>query len=412
MGPFDEFEKNRAGMLRVMEDHWAAAKKMPSLLDHKPLNEIGTTVQLAWREAVRLGETYGYRNAQTTVLAPCGTISFLMGCDTTGIEPMLGCVVYKKVVGGGLLTLPSEVVRPALENLGYDNEDVRSILAHIKETGNIHTAPKLYDAHKAVFAEALGANAMRPEAHVDMMAAAQPFISGGISKTVNMPHDATVEEISEIYLRAWNKGLKCIAVFRDGCKLSQPINTKLTAKKKTKELKWGDRKRIDPTRGSWNHKFSIAGLKGYITTGIYRDGSPAEVFLRISKQGSFVNGILEALATSVSLGLQHGVPLQLFIDKFKDQKFEPSGFTGNEDIRIAKSLPDYVFRWLEMHYNEMKELGAGVDEVKASMIGEEVVAAMAAVDMSGPPCSACGNLTKRSGACYVCTVCGDTTGCG
>jgi ribonucleoside-diphosphate reductase alpha chain len=408
MEPFSEYEKNRDGMLRVMEDHWAAAKKMDTLHDHKSLNEIGAQAKLSWREAVRLGETYGYRNAQTTVLAPCGTISFLMGCDTTGIEPMLGCVVYKKVVGGGLLTLPSEVVRPALENLGYDNDDVRSILAHIKETGNIHTAPKLYTAHKAVFAEALGDNAMRPEAHVDMMAAAQPFISGGISKTVNMPHDATVEDISEIYLRAWNKGLKCVAVFRDGCKLSQPINTKLVAKEKTKSLKWGERKRIDSTRPAWNHKFSIAGLKGYITTGTYGDGSPAEVFLRVSKQGSFVNGILEALATAVSLGLQHGVPLQLFVDKFKDQKFEPSGFTGNEDIRIAKSLPDYVFRWLEMHYNEMQELKAEPAQIVAAVSDE----AITVVDMSGPPCSACGNLTKRSGACYVCTVCGDTTGCG
>ena len=416
LGPFSEYEKNKDSMLSVISKHLDAANSLPKT-DY-PVDDIVSAGQYSWLAAHEKGKEHGYRNAQTTVLAPTGTISFLMGCDTTGIEPMLGCVVYKKVVGEGVLKLPNGVIESALCNLGYSKDERASILQHITDTGTIHTSSLLRAEHRPIFAEALGDYALSPEAHVDMMAAAQPFISGGISKTVNMPSHSSPQDIADIYMRAWKKGLKCIAVFRDGCKLSQPINTELTAKNGTiKEnvMLWGDRRRINDTRRSWTHKFSISGLKGYITTGAYDDGKPAEVFLRVSKQGSFVNGVLEALATAVSLGLQHGVPLELYVNKFKDQKFEPSGFTGNEDIRIAKSLPDYVFRWLELHY---VSVGPSLDDPElARLLSKKIVeeAAIEVVDLSaahGPPCSACGNLTRRSGACYVCTACGDTTGCG
>lgn len=420
MGPFSEYEKNKEGMLGVMDKHVQAAKDLvagPVTVFSKVMLDVACAGVESWKTARRLGREYGFRNAQTTVLAPTGTISFLMGCATTGIEPMLGCVVYKKVVGEGLLTLPNHIVEPALVNLGYSVDAVSEMLEYVTEHGTLISCPILKNEHKAIFAESLGPYALRPEAHVDMMAAAQPFLSGGISKTVNMPSDATPQDIADIYYRAWSKGLKCIAVFRDGCKLSQPINTKLTSETgklaEPVELMWGDRKRIEDTRKAWNHKFSISGLKGYINTGAYEDGTPAELFLQVSKQGSFVGGIVDALAMSVSLGLQHGVPLKMYVDKFKDLKFEPSGFTGNEDIRIAKSLPDYVFRWLEQHYENLatqtKETGVAptTEEVKGLMVG--------GADLSmahGPPCSNCGNLTIRSGACYLCTACGDTTGCG
>lgn len=412
MGPFSEYAKNRQSMLEVMNMHLDASRSIPAVFD-SALNAIGSEATRSWAEAVALGKEYGYRNAQTTVIAPTGTISFLMGCDTTGIEPMLGCVVYKKVVGEGLLTMPNNIVEPSLHNLGYSDEQVKSILEHIQDHGTIHTAPELKEEHHAVFAEALGDNALRPEAHVDMMAAVQPFISGGISKTVNMPESATPQDIAEIYMRAWRKGLKCIAVFRNSCKLSQPINTELTDKSKfVSGLRWGDRRKIPDTRKSTTHKFSIAGLKGYITAGDYEDGTPAEVFLRVSKQGSFVNGVLEALATAVSVGLQHGVPLKLYVDKFRDQKFEPAGFTGNEDIRIAKSLPDYVFRWLEKHYDSSaKESGEKANVIPIRALPDKRIEVVDLSAAHGPPCEGCGNLTRRSGSCYVCTNCGETTGC-
>lgn len=418
MGAFSEYKKNEDCMLRVMKKHVAASQdilsKGPGVLDvrYARTYEAGKT---SWMMAYDLGLRYGYRNAQTTVLAPTGTISFLMGADTTGAEPMLGCVVYKKVVGEGILTLPNHIVGPALYNLGYGEESVNAILEHIQEHGNIHSSSHLKPEHSAVFAEALGPEALSPEAHVLMMAAIQPFLSGGISKTVNMPATATPKDIADIYMMAWQEGIKCLAVFRDGCRLSQPISTSLTSKNKSggDTLQWGDRRPVPRTRQGATHKFTIAGLKGYITTGRYDDGSPAEVFLQVSKQGSFVNGILDALATAVSIGLQYGVPLKLFVSKFQDLKFEPAGFTDNEDIRIAKSLPDYVFRWLENFYAEALNgppEKQKIEAIKASMVEDPIKV----VDLSaayGPPCMSCGNLTKRSGSCYVCTICGDTTGC-
>lgn len=412
IGPFSEWKKNEHRMQNVIWRHRDRAKRVG--VDEESNGHRTTTIALhsaalgAWDDAVELGGKHGYRNAQTTVLAPTGTISFLMDCDTTGIEPMLGVVVFKKIVGGGLLTLPSRVVAAALKNLKYSTGDIESILKHIGDTGNIHTAEDLAPEHQEVFAEALGDNALPPEAHIDMMAAVQPFLSGGISKTINVRSDATKEQIADLYMRSWKAGLKCVAIFRDGCKLSQPINTSLDHKEKSGAVtSWGSRRKLPATRKAMNHKFNVGGVKGYLTTGEYPDGALGEIFIRVSKQGSFLGGMVEAFATACSVGIQYGVPLQDYVNKFKDARFEPSGFTGDPDIAIAKSIVDYIFRWLEINYT--------IEEIKEATleVSTEPIAVIDATNsFDGPPCSNCGSLTKRSGTCYLCTNCGDTTGCG
>jgi ribonucleoside-diphosphate reductase alpha chain len=399
LGPFPEYGKNKEAMLAVVKKHWDAAKRIAGTTLYERSLEL-------WKDAYEGGVAFGYRNAQVTVLAPTGTISFLMGADTTGIEPMLGCVVYKKVVGEGLLVLPNNVVEPSLLNLGYGQDQVAKILDHLKQKKPIYTAPE-FDSHRhgPIFAEALGEYAIKPEAHIDMMAAVQPFISGGISKTVNMPKDATPKDISDIYMRAWKAGLKCVAVFRDGCKLSQPISTSLTnAGKAERGLVWGQRKRLPDTRHSLTHKFSIQGQEGYIHTGDYPDGSLAEVFINLSKSGSTISGMLDTFAISMSGGLQHGVPLRWYYDKYVGVKFEPAGFTMNESIRTTTSIIDYLVRWLWKNYGEEEET-----EKKDG--SEQVKTVPLVAGMEGPPCTLCGNLTRRSGSCYCCTQCGTTTGC-
>jgi ribonucleoside-diphosphate reductase alpha chain len=297
------------------------------------------------------------------------------------------------------------VIEPALYNLGYKGPVIDEILAYIKANGTIHGAPKFEEKHGPVFAESLGAKAMSPEAHIDMMAAVQPFLSGGISKTVNMPSDCTPDDIARIYMRAWKSGLKCVAVFRDGCKLSQPISTSLTdTGKKEKKLAWGERKKLPDTRPAQVHKFAVAGQEGYIVPGEYADGTLAEIFVHIAQAGSTLHGILDAWATTISIGLQYGVPFSVLRDKHTGMRFEPSGITSNSDIPLAKSVPDYIFRWLDMTY------GDKVDEIKnVTVVEQPKVPDSTSYD--GPPCSECGNLTKRAGSCYCCTSCGTTTGC-
>jgi ribonucleoside-diphosphate reductase alpha chain len=408
VGPFEEYAKNSDAMLGVVRKHWDAAKRLPTTVTKEwhPLFEVAYEV---WKEALELGTAYGYRNAQVTVIAPTGTISFLMGADTTGIEPMLGCVVYKKAVGEGLMILPNGVVEPALINLGYSGPEVERIVAHIREHKVIHTAPDFNaEKHGPVFAEALGDFGIKAEAHVDMMAAVQPFISGGISKTVNMPRDCSPRDIADIYMRAWKSGLKCVAVYRDGCKLSQPISTSLGEKGiAEKSLSWGDRRKMPKTRQSMTHKFTLAQQEGYITAGMYPDGHLGEVFVNIAKQGSTLNGMVDAWAQSVSIGLQHGVPLEVFKEKFCDMKFEPAGMTDEEEIRFAKSIPDYIFRWLDKNFNEDSKLEEEIGQVMEQVL----FPSLAGVSLDGPPCTKCGNMTKRSGSCYCCTACGTTTGC-
>lgn len=403
VGVFSEYAKNEMPMKTVITRHLTAAMALNST---GPLHVAAVR---AWQEATKLGEQYGYRNAQTTVLAPTGTISFLMDCDTTGIEPMLGVLVFKKIVGEGILTLPNRVVEKALRNLRYSKEDIDSIVQHIKDTGVIHTAEKLDKKHSPVFAESLGEYALPPEAHIDMMKAVQPFLSGGISKTINVRKDATKEEVAALYMRSWRAGLKCVAIFRDGCKLSQPVNTTLGHKEKDEgdSLAWGHRKKLPETRNAKNHKFNVGGVKGYLTTGEYPNGELGEIFLRVSKQGSFLGGIIEAFATSISVGIQYGVPLEDYVAKFKDARFEPSGFTSNQEIPIAKSIVDYIFRWLENHYR-LEEVAKATFMVVSEPIP---YVGMAKSSYDGPPCGNCGDPTKRAGSCYLCDNCGETTGC-
>lgn len=405
-GPFSEYEKNKSSMLEVIRMHWDAAKRLPSTIvkDWQPLMDATYTI---WKDAYELGCKYGYRNAQTTVIAPTGTISFLMGADATGIEPSLGLLVFKKVVGEGLLVLPNKMVEHALRNLGYADDTIAGILEYIRNKQTIHGAPGFEEKHGSVFQCALGENALSPNAHVDMMVAVQPFVSGGISKTVNMPKDATPQDIANIYMRAWKGGLKCIAVFRDGCKLSQPISTEFSEKgKATKKLAWGQRRKMPKTRDSKTHKFIIGNQEGYLTVGLYPDGSFGEFFIETSKQGSSLMGFVDAWATAVSIGIQHGVPFDVLKEKFIGMKFEPEGFTDCDEIRIAKSIPDYIFRWIE-HFIINK--GVGQEPEESSVISIE--SKPMEKDSSGPPCSSCGNLTKRAGSCYLCTSCGTTTGC-
>lgn len=401
-GPFSEYEKNKKPMLGVIRKHWEAAKRLPSVLelDWQPIFESAYSL---WQEAYELGKVHGYRNAQVTVIAPTGTISFLMGAETTGIEPMLGCVVYKKVVGEGLLVLPNGIIRPALENLGYSTIQISLILDYIQANNTIHGAPELDPRHASIFAEALGDHAIRPEGHIDMMVSVQPFISGGISKTVNMPKTATVRDVADIYMRAWKGNLKCVALFRDGCKLSQPISTDFSEKSKAeKGLSWGGRRKMPKTRDSKTHKFSIGQQEGYLIAGLYPDGSLGEIFVETAKQGSALMGFVDAWAQAVSIGLQHGVPFEVLREKFTDMKFEPDGLTDCDEVRIAKSIPDYVFRWLDHHV--IKNEKPGLD----SLIPDKKELSKS---MDGPPCTKCGNLTKRAGSCYCCQSCGTTTGC-
>ena len=406
-GPFPEYEKNMEPMLAVIGKHWSAAKKLPSLMT-KEWQAIVDRAYTTWQDAFNLGAKWGYRNAQVTVIAPTGTISFLMGADTTGIEPMLGCVIYKKLVGEGMMILVNGVIEKALKNLGYASEVIPGILEYIKTKQTIHGAPGFDDKHGPVFAESLGEHALRPEAHIDMMVAVQPFISGGISKTVNMPSTATVKEVANIYMRAWSGRLKCVAIYRDGCKLSQPIGTTLTDRSGGKGIEWGQRRRLTKTRNSITHKFSIGQIEGYLIAGLYPDGTLGELFVEIAKQGSTLMGLVDCWVQAVSIGIQHGVPFEVLRDKYVDMKFEPAGITEDAEVRFAKSLPDFVFRWLDHNIINKPTI---VEELSEPYRARTRSVEIPKNFLDGPPCTACGNLTQRSGSCYVCTQCGSTTGC-
>ena len=407
VGTFEAFPKNKAPMMQVIHRHLEAARVLPAITNPQRADLVGTAYNI-WIQAKNEGERYGYRNAQVTLLAPTGTISFLMGCDTTGIEPMLGCVTYKKLVGEGLARMPNSVIKPALENLGYPGVKIDSILQHLQDTGDIHSATAFDErTHGPIFAESLGSHAIAPEGHVDMMAAVQPFLSGSISKTVNMAETCTVEDVAKIYLRAWTLGVKCIAIFRDNCKLSQPVSTKKTDTQTIdKPLLWGERKKLpkDEVRTA-RHKFDIGGQEGYFHLGFYDDGNPCEIFVRGSKQGSTFTGLLDALGVAISVGLQFGAPIELFEEKLIDTRFDPSGFSPTFPDPTRRNRPflsilDYLGRWLKWKQ----------DQVKKSSVAANPVVPQGGLD--GPPCRACGMLTRRSGSCYVCSSCGETTGCG
>ncbi len=472
-GPYDEYERNREPHNGVMRMHRDAS------YDIDPTGirgELLEAAQRAWDEAVELGEEHGYRNAQATVLAPTGTISFLMDCDTTGIEPDFSLVKFKELVGGGQMTIVNRSVPLALRTLGYSETEVDQIDAYIAEQGTIVGAPGLKDENLPVFDVAVGERAISHTGHINMMAATQPFISGAISKTVNLPQSATVEDIADAYTRGWKGGLKALAIYRDGSKTAQALRTDAQKDKGAEAEKEASpapvRKKMPRERESITHKFSIAGHEGYITAGKYEDGSVGEIFLTdIGKEGSTMRGLMNAFATAISIGLQYGVPLEVFVRKFSYMRFEPEGITGNPEIPFAKSLPDYIMRWLASRFTEdtdtledlgiltsevrakreaeTTQLGLGIDTSggsagpangagnghskpgngnsaeKAKAAGGETVPAAAAftetppvvpAKMSGldlgPACEQCGGMMQRTGSCYTCSSCGNNTGCG
>ncbi len=441
-GPFSEFARNREPMLRVMEKHRQAAHQLSTSPESA---EVVDAARETWDEAVKLGRAHGYRNAQATVLAPTGTIGLMMDCDTTGIEPDLALVKYKKLVGGGLLKIVNTTVPAALRKLGYEEQMVKEIVEYIDDNDTIEGAPHLTEDHLKVFDCAFkpvkGMRSIAPMGHVRMMAAVQPFISGSMSKTVNLPTDATVEDIQQTYLESWKLGLKCIAIYRDGCKRSQPLSTSLDKEKKStaKEVEYRAlRRKLPDERKAVTHKFDIQGHEGYLTVGMFDDGTPGELFVTMAKEGSTISGLMDAFATQTSYALQFGVPLKFMVDKFSHMRFEPSGFTKNKEIPIAKSIVDYIFRWMASHFMEIEaqdEVGiirrdpapsttstTPPADVKPAPTELKVIAApttngnggvqkIAFVNTDAPACPDCGAITVRSGSCYKCLNCGATTGC-
>ena len=408
LGPFDGFAENREPMLAVIERHRAAAAALPPC-------DLKDAAHAAWEGAVTLGRTHGYRNAQTTVLAPTGTIAFMMDCDTTGVEPELALVKYKRLAGGGLMRLVNRAVPSALARLGYSPSDVAAIVAHIESSDTIEGAPALKDEHLPVFDCAFrapgGARAIAPLGHLRMMAAVQPFLSGAISKTVNVPNDTTADAVMDLFIDAWRLGLKSIAVYRDGCKRAQPLSLP-TATSANTPAAHPPRRRLPAERESLTHKFDVAGYEGYITVGKYPDGTPGEIFIVMAKQGSTVGGLMDSVATAVSLALQYGVPLEVLVKKFVNTRFEPSGFTGNPEIPIARSLMDYIFRWMALRFLDPSQLPSDEPQAHPSPPRPaSTSASMLASLLDAPPCAHCGSLMLPAGACYECANCGETSGC-
>jgi ribonucleoside-diphosphate reductase alpha chain len=446
IGPFSGYAVNRQPMLRVIGKHREAAYNIPT--DNIEADLIGAA-RHAWDEAHDLGARHGYRNSQATVLAPTGTISFMLDCDTTGVEPDIALVKYKKLVGGGMLKMVNGTVPAALRRLGYGETAVADIIAYIDSNDTIEGAPTLREEDVAVFDCAFtpqnGKRSITWQGHLRMMAAVQPFISGAISKTVNMPNEATVEDIERAYTDGWKLGLKAVAIYRDGSKRSQPLATSVdkTTGHRVQVVERPLRKRLPAERTAITHKFEVGGHEGYITVGLYEDGTPGEIFLRMAKEGSTVSGLMDSFATAVSLALQYGVPLPALVDKFSHTRFDPQGFTRNPEIPIAKSVMDYIFRWLASRFlpqEERDRLGiirrepdGSVSDPDLADFGTEpaasVVAAPAAsarkpvaaipITSAGafinqedaPTCSDCGSLMVRNGACYKCHNCGATSGC-
>src|SRR3954452_18341012 len=471
MGPYDGYEVNCEPHNQVMRMHQAAAYEIADEQVEEPLLHAARE---SWDEAVALGEQHGYRNAQATVLAPTGTISFLMDCDTTGIEPDFSLVKFKELVGGGQMKIVTRSVNLALETLGYSTSEIEQIDAYINEHNTIIGAPGLKDEHLEVFDVAVGERSISHTGHIDMMAAAQPFLSGAISKTVNLPESATIEDIADAYTYGWEKGLKALAIYRDGSKTAQALKTDAGEKKSEPAESEAppaqpQRHKMPRERESITHKFSIDMHEGYITAGKYEDGSVGEIFLTdIGKEGSTIKGMMNAFATAISMGLQYGVPLEDYVKKFSYMRFEPEGITRNPEIPFAKSMPDYIMRWLASRFIDdvdyLESLGIMTDEVRAKKDAQQafpmddtgspsnggnghsngegngngngsaepkaerpeaqrataaltdtppVVPAKMGADLElGPACDQCGGMMQRTGSCYTCSSCGNNTGCG
>ena len=446
-GPFEGYESNREPMLEVMEMHRAALDGISA--EQAPANLL-EAARAAWDACLASGRRHGYRNAQVTVLAPTGTIGFMMDCDTTGVEPDIALVKYKLLAGGGLLKIINRTVPMALARLGYGAEQVKEIQAYIEENDTIEGAPHLHDRDLPVFDCAFRpANGMRSihyMAHLRMMAAVQPFLSGAISKTVNMPEDSTVEDVCDAYLEGWKLGLKAVAIYRDGSKRSQPVSTRKNEDFETRyesSPSTPKRRRMPSTRRSVTHKFEIAGHEGYLTVGLYEDGRPGELFITMAKEGSTIGGLMDCFGTAISLCLQYGAPLEDLVQKFAHTRFEPSGFTKNRDIPIAKSITDYIFRWMATTFSAdprpqiqdpWKDHESGLEDTRAHGADKRVnrpvpelaitaeppqpqglLAAIredfARFQDDAPPCDLCGAITVRNGTCYRCYNCGNSMGC-
>ena len=441
-GPFEGYENNREPMLRVMRKHRAALKDIDRSLVPRDMLEAAKSI---WDECVELGEQHGYRNAQATVLAPTGTIGFMMDCDTTGVEPDIALVKYKKLVGGGLMKIVNTTVPMALARLGYTPQQVSEIVDYIDENETIEGAPHVKDRDLAVFdcafKPARGQRSIHYMGHIKMIGAVQPFLSGAISKTINVPKDATVDEVLQAYIDAWRLGAKAVSIYRDGSKRMQPLNTSRDkiVDAGTQASPQPKRRKLPDERAAITHKFDIAGHEGYITVGLFEDGQPGEIFLVMAKEGSTISGFADAFAQAISYALQYGVPLQDLVDKFSHVRFEPSGMTKNPDVRFAKSIVDYIFRWLATKFlSPDAQYRAGVNnrdeitttpeqlplEIRSTQGAQGAQGAQAAPPPRGaasfaaiqnqedaPPCSTCGSIMVRSGACYKCTNCGTTSGC-
>jgi ribonucleoside-diphosphate reductase alpha chain len=451
MGPFEGFEENREPMLRVMRKHRDAVREVDAA--HVPL-EMLKAAKESWNDVLEIGEANGIRNSQISVLAPTGTIAFMMDCDTTGVEPDIALVKYKKLVGGGMIKIVNQTVPLALARLGYEKDDVQAIVEYVDENDTIEGAPGLADEHLPVFdcafKPAKGSRSIHWMGHLKMLSAVQPFISGAISKTINMPEESTVDDIIGAYVEGWKLGLKAVAIYRDNCKRSQPLSTKreeveLTAA--TPEERKAMRVKLPDERVALTHKFSVSEHEGYITVGLYENGQPGEIFLTMAKEGSTISGLMDAFATAISIALQYGVPLHTLVDKFTHTRFEPSGFTRNPEIPFAKSITDYIFRWLASRFlSREQKVAAGVilrDDVGGAEADEEgdppaalpapaprAAAAKAENAANGngrgsaeqakvtflysqdsPSCHECGSIMVRNGSCYKCLNCGSTSGC-
>ncbi|HLQ44339.1 MAG TPA: vitamin B12-dependent ribonucleotide reductase, partial [Planctomycetaceae bacterium] len=471
IGPFAGYAENEQPMLRVMQMHRDAAYR----IDPCCPEYLREAAQQVWDECLESGRKHGYRNAQATVLAPTGTIAFMMDCDTTGIEPDIALIKYKQLAGGGMLKIINRTVPVALQALGYDQPQIEGILDYLEKNDTIENAPALKAEHLPVFdcafKPANGTRSINWRAHIKMMAAAQPFLSGAISKTVNMPADSTVEDVENAYLEGWRLGLKALAIYRDGSKQSQPLNTS-----KDSEKKKGDgavdevvpgrpiRRHLPATRHSITHKFTVGNHDGYITVGLFEDGAPGELFITMAKEGSTIGGLMDVIGTLTSMGLQYGVPVQVFVDKFSHSRFEPSGWTKNPDIPHAKSVVDYIFRWLGMEFipgfreqnsplhndgmnhpltaigyptaeTVTKELATLIEtQINGAGSGYNAARQMSAISANAvlpepgdspairsqqfarfqsdaPACDNCGAITVRNGNCYLCHNCGASMGC-
>ena len=457
VGPYEGYARNAEAHKRVMRKHAAATDSVrtSTSLDADVLK----LAEKEWAECLRVGETNGWRNAQASVLAPTGTIGFMMDCDTTGVEPDFSLVKFKKLVGGGSMQIVNQTIPLALRRLGYTEETVEAIVEFIAENGHVVDAPGLKPEHYAVFDTAMGQRAITPMGHVRMMAAVQPFLSGAISKTVNMPETATIEEVEEIYFQGWKQGLKALAIYRDNCKVGQPLSDAKAKSADVEETVVVEgrpvRKRLPKSRPSITTSFSVAGAEGYMTAGSYPDGGLGEVFLKLGKQGSTLAGVMDAFSIAISIALQYGVPLEAFVSKFVNMKFEPAGLTDDPDVRMSQSIMDYVFRRLALDYlpeEKRAEFGIFTADERAATVAatygggtttpaieadvvveaEEAVAPAAPVAQDvpanvhssaellealtgtasdAPLCMTCGVKMRPAGSCYVCEGCGSTSGC-